>query len=63
MAHSLRLNVVAEGVENHEQWASLRHLGCDIIQGYLFSTPLQASQITSHVLQGLRPNQPSIHVA
>ena len=63
MAHSLRLNVVAEGVESHEQWASLRHLGCDIIQGYLFSTPLQASQITEHILQGLRPAQTGIHVA
>jgi len=45
MGHSLGLSVVAEGVEEHEQWACLRHLGCDIIQGFLFSKPLQASDV------------------
>ncbi len=37
MAHSLRLNVVAEGVETLEQAELLRELGCDYFQGYLFS--------------------------
>jgi EAL domain-containing protein (putative c-di-GMP-specific phosphodiesterase class I) len=40
MAHSLRLEVVAEGVENSDQWECLRRLHCDIVQGYLFSQPL-----------------------
>jgi EAL domain-containing protein (putative c-di-GMP-specific phosphodiesterase class I) len=45
MAHSLKLGVVAEGVENTEQLAFLRGHGCDFIQGFLFSRPLPAEQI------------------
>jgi diguanylate cyclase (GGDEF)-like protein/PAS domain S-box-containing protein len=40
MAHSLRIKVVAEGVETEEQAAVLRRLRCDQMQGYLFSKPL-----------------------
>jgi diguanylate cyclase (GGDEF)-like protein len=69
MGHSLGLSVVAEGVEDHEQWACLRHLGCDIIQGFLFSKPLQASDVPAQLQDGLKttPVQPKItdriHVA
>ena len=42
MAHSLELNVVAEGVETPEQLAFLRSQGCDEIQGHWFSMPLSA---------------------
>jgi diguanylate cyclase (GGDEF)-like protein/PAS domain S-box-containing protein len=42
MAHSLKLKVVAEGVENVEQLEFLRENKCDLIQGYLFSKPLPA---------------------
>ena len=37
LAHSLKLKVVAEGVETEEQWRLLRLLNCDEIQGFLFS--------------------------
>jgi diguanylate cyclase (GGDEF)-like protein/PAS domain S-box-containing protein len=40
LAHSLKLNAVAEGVETEEQYRLLRVLNCDEMQGYLFSRPL-----------------------
>src|SRR6267142_1097704 len=40
LAHSFQLKVVAEGVESDEQANMLRLLGCDQMQGYLFSKPL-----------------------
>jgi EAL domain-containing protein (putative c-di-GMP-specific phosphodiesterase class I) len=43
MAHSLRLKVIAEGVETEEQFCKLRELHCDYIQGFLLSRPLSAS--------------------
>ncbi|RRV09605.1 EAL domain-containing protein [Pseudomonas sp. v388] len=42
MAHSLGLEVVAEGVENQDQLAFLRAHGCDEVQGYLISRPVEA---------------------
>jgi EAL domain-containing protein (putative c-di-GMP-specific phosphodiesterase class I) len=42
LAHSLKLNVVAEGVETEEQSRLLALLDCDQMQGYLFSRPVPA---------------------
>jgi diguanylate cyclase (GGDEF)-like protein/PAS domain S-box-containing protein len=44
MANSLRLNVVAEGVETAEQLAMLRKLRCEYAQGYYFSKPVTADE-------------------
>ncbi len=46
LAHTLGLKVVAEGVENEAQRATLTDLGCDFAQGYLFSRPLPAEALT-----------------
>ena len=46
LSHSLRLDVVAEGVETAQELAYLHALGCKTIQGFLFSKPLSADEFT-----------------
>jgi len=46
MAHTLGLNVIAEGVESEVVMRQLLRLGCDMVQGYYISQPLQARDIT-----------------
>jgi EAL domain-containing protein (putative c-di-GMP-specific phosphodiesterase class I) len=52
MGHSLRLTVLAEGVETEEQLAFLRARGCDRMQGYLFSKPLPPDELTQLLRDG-----------
>ncbi len=40
MGHSLKLEIIAEGVEDEPQLAKIQALGCDYVQGYYFSRPL-----------------------
>jgi diguanylate cyclase len=47
LARSLRLQVVAEGVETEEQARFLRLLGCDQLQGYLLCKPVPAAEIVA----------------
>ena len=42
MAQSLKMDVVAEGVESQEQLEFLREHGCDYVQGHLFGDPMTA---------------------
>ncbi|ODJ94720.1 diguanylate cyclase [Pseudomonas viridiflava] len=51
MAHSLGLKVVAEGVENQSQLEFLRDHGCDEVQGYLISRPIEAAAMAGILLQ------------
>ncbi|GAB3423682.1 EAL domain-containing protein [Massilia agilis] len=52
LAHSLKLLVVAEGVENEAQVAVLREQGCDLMQGYYHSAPMTASQFEALLRRG-----------
>ena len=45
MAHTLRMNVVAEGVETEAQLALLRKIGCDQAQGFLIAPPVLADDV------------------
>ena len=47
MAHGLGLTVVAEGVESEDELNYLNKRGCDLAQGYLFSRPLSATDLTA----------------
>ncbi len=50
LVHSLRLEVVAEGVETAQQLTFLYALGCNIIQGFLFSRPLPEDEFVRQLL-------------
>ncbi len=55
MAHSLGMDVVAEGVETQEQLEFLRTAGCDQVQGMLFGEPFEAADyaaLLQHQLEG-----------
>jgi EAL domain-containing protein (putative c-di-GMP-specific phosphodiesterase class I) len=49
LAHQLGMTVVAEGVEKEHTPALLRHFGCDMAQGYLFSRPVEPEQLAHDV--------------
>jgi EAL domain-containing protein (putative c-di-GMP-specific phosphodiesterase class I) len=52
LAHGLRMEVIAEGVETLEQLKQLRSLGCEYVQGYFLSKPLAPSDVTSLLNSG-----------
>ncbi|MES9829571.1 MAG: EAL domain-containing protein [Candidatus Thiodiazotropha sp.] len=45
LGHKLQHRIIAEGVENADQFDVLNNLGCDTAQGYLFSKPVDADEI------------------
>jgi diguanylate cyclase (GGDEF)-like protein len=47
LGRSLGMSVVAEGVENEDEWALLDELGCDLVQGYVLTPPLLAPAFDS----------------
>lgn len=51
LGHGLGLEVVAECVESEQQLAFLKQHGCDVIQGYFFSQPLEADDLAAYSKQ------------
>jgi len=51
LADNLGLEVVAEGVERHDQEQCLRELGCRLVQGYLYSRPMDPETATAWLQQ------------
>ncbi len=56
LGHSLGLKVTAEGVETAEQAHTLKALGCDNLQGYLFGRPVPASMFTQWLARRAAPH-------
>ncbi|MCK4708651.1 MAG: EAL domain-containing protein, partial [Gammaproteobacteria bacterium] len=54
MGHDLGMRVVAEGVEKQQQLDFLTDKGCHIIQGFLFSMPMQADVYLKYIKQQLK---------
>ncbi len=53
MTHSLKLNVIAEGVETRAQLDFLQQRNCHQVQGYYFARPLDPQQFEAFVVQGM----------
>lgn len=53
MFHFMNAKVVAEGVETEEQYEYLKSIGCDYIQGYYFSKPLEQNDFTEFMRTNL----------
>ena len=56
LAHTLGMDLVAEGVEKHTQWEKLRAFGCEWGQGYLFSEPVDAQKATETIAKWQKGN-------
>jgi diguanylate cyclase (GGDEF)-like protein/PAS domain S-box-containing protein len=50
VGHSMKMEVIAEGVEQEEQRAILERLGCDGMQGFLFARPMSPEEISKSLL-------------
>jgi diguanylate cyclase (GGDEF)-like protein len=62
LGHKLGLNVVAEGVEGHNEWLELASLRCDIAQGYYLSRPLPAEKLLDWASNFEPPSRQQTHL-
>ena len=56
LAHNLGLNLVAEGVENNIEYTSLKEIGYQHMQGYLFAKPMDIDKLHPWISAYLQPN-------
>jgi EAL domain-containing protein (putative c-di-GMP-specific phosphodiesterase class I) len=63
LGHSLRLESVAEGVEDGPTWEVLSALGCDMAQGYFISPPLLGEEVLPWLATWKDPRSRSVHRA
>jgi len=54
MAHLLKIDVVAEGVENRQQYDLLHYMGCTMVQGFWISKPLPLHEFIGFIKKGVR---------
>jgi EAL domain-containing protein (putative c-di-GMP-specific phosphodiesterase class I) len=54
LAHALGLVAIAEGVESEGQMVSVRELGCDVAQGFLFAHPVPADEMSKVLVEQTR---------
>ncbi|MEH1831507.1 MAG: EAL domain-containing protein [Nostoc sp.] len=55
LAHSLNIDVIAEGVETVEQLTQLKAMKCKYAQGYFFSKPLDSKSVETLIASGIQP--------
>jgi EAL domain-containing protein (putative c-di-GMP-specific phosphodiesterase class I) len=60
LAHALEMEVTAEGVETPEALALLQVMGCDMVQGYYLSRPLELAALADFVRRKVQEEAPSI---
>ena len=63
LAHALRMEVVAEGVETDAQRAALVRLGCDQLQGYVIARPMPAEAVPGWLAQSAATAAPPLVAA
>jgi EAL domain-containing protein (putative c-di-GMP-specific phosphodiesterase class I) len=61
LAQGLNLKVVGEGVQTQLQHEFLRHLGCDLAQGFLYSRPVTAERMSRFLVQRLAESEKVDH--
>ncbi len=49
LGKAMKLDIVAEGVETDQQYAIVRRLGCDLVQGYFIAKPMPAGQLLTWI--------------
>ena len=55
LGHSLGMSTTAEGVETEEQLEAVREQGCNEVQGFLFSPPLEPAQVLTLLASESQP--------